>query len=196
MVTKTRNGGKHIRTKNTFKAGEAMEPVPTQVWGLLEPLYKVARDKVAKWGNELPSLVTPALAAKFEAAYQALEKATLEKDEQRVEMIAMGLLKGWQRLEDEAMAAGHKPLPPHAYCVEMNDERIVCFALHGMLELRKKHPDWVVYSFEDAACIVSQHFSKEFIETAFDAFPTAKVTRVLGGDKGAIAEELEDEIPW
>ena len=42
---------------------------------------------------------------------------------------------------------------PHAWCVEMDGGQIVCFARQGCAELRKRYPEWVVYSFEDAACI-------------------------------------------
>ena len=65
----------------------------------------------------------------------------------------------WKR---KRRGAGHKPLSPHAWCVEMDGGQIVCFARQGCAELRRRYPEWVVYSFEDAACILKQHFSEAF----------------------------------
>ena len=35
----------------------------------------MAREMTERWGDTLPSLVTPELAGKFEAAYEALKQA-------------------------------------------------------------------------------------------------------------------------
>jgi hypothetical protein len=77
--------------------------------------------------------------------------------------------------------------------VEVDGGKIVCFARQGCAELRKRYPQWVVYSFEDAACILKQHFSEAFLQKAFETFPNAKVTRVVDGDGN---NNIEDDIPW
>ena len=111
----------------------------------------------------------------------------------RTNKIATQLMAGWKRMEAEAEGAGHKPLSPHAWCVEVDGGKIVCFARQGCAELRKRYPQWVVYSFEDAACILKQHFSEAFLQKAFETFPNAKVTRVVDGSGN---NNIEDDIPW
>ncbi len=54
---------KQIASKGTFTVGERTEPIPAAVWGQLEPLDRVAREMTERWGDTLPSLVTPELAA-------------------------------------------------------------------------------------------------------------------------------------
>ena len=66
---------KQIASKGTFTVGERTEPIPAAVWGQLEPLDRVAREMTERWGDTLPSLVSPELAGKFEAAYEALKQA-------------------------------------------------------------------------------------------------------------------------
>ena len=184
---------KQIASKGKFTFGERTEPIPAAVWGQLEPLDRVAREMTERWGDTLPSLVTPDLAGKFEAAYEALKEAVVERDVVRTNKIATQLMAGWKRMEAEAEGAGHKPLSPHAWCVEVDGGKIVCFARQGCAELRKLYPEWVVYSFEDAACILKQHFSEAFLQKAFETFPHAKVTRVVDGDGN---NNIEDDIPW
>lgn len=184
---------KQIASKGKFTVGEKTEPIPAAVWGQLEPLDRVAREMTERWGDTLPSLVTPDLAGKFEAAYEALKEAIVERDVVRTNKIATQLMAGWKRMEAEAEGAGHKPLSPHAWCVEMDGGQIVCFARQGCAELRKRYPQWVVYSFEDAACVLKQHFSEAFLQKAFEAFPNAKVTRVVDGHGN---DNIEDDIPW
>ena len=52
---------KQIASKGTFTVGERTEPIPAAVWGQLEPLDRVAREMTERWGDTLPSLVTPDL---------------------------------------------------------------------------------------------------------------------------------------
>ena len=184
---------KQIASKGKFTVGERTEPIPAAVWGQLEPLDRVAREMTERWGDTLPSLVTPELAGKFEAAYEALKQAVVDCDVVRTNKIATQLMAGWKRMEAEAEGAGHKPLSPHAWCVEMDGGQIVCFARQGCAELRKRYPEWVVYSFEDAACVLKQHFSEAFLRKAFETFPNAKVTRVVDESGNG---NIEDDIPW
>jgi len=93
---------KQIAAKGKFTVGERTEPIPASVWGQLEPLDRVAREMTERWGDALPSLVTPDLAGKFEAAYEALKEAIVERDVVRTNKIATQLMAGWKRMEAEA----------------------------------------------------------------------------------------------
>ncbi len=104
------------------------------------------------------------------------------------------LMKAWDVLEREAISRGHNPLPPDCYCMDMKGQ-IVCIARTGVAELRKAHPEWIVYSFEDAARILCGTFSDTFYNNVFNSFPNAKVVKVIANNESYDAE-LDDEIPF
>ena len=175
--------------------GEEGDRISAGVWGQLAPLDRIAREKTARWGDTLPSLVAPDLAGRFEAAYYALRVFVEANDVMKVNEIAGQLMRAWDVLEKAAMDAGHKPLPPHAYCVDTGDG-IVCFAMNGAPEIRRAHPDWAVYSFEDAACVLKRDFSENFLKEAFAAFPEAKVTKVISSADYVNLDLGGDDIPF
>lgn len=170
--------------------------ISPNVWGQLSPLDKKAREMTAKWGDQLTSLVSPDLAGRFEAAYNALNVAVETNDVVRTHNIAAQLLKAWDVLEAEAIANGGKPLE-NAWAVELENGLIYCFALSGAAELRARYPDWIVYDIIDAARIMRADFSATFLEKALDTFPSAKVTSVIRDGKEDVNWDLGgDEIPW
>ena len=179
-----------MKNKGTFDHEGDKSIIPAAVWGQLAPLDKVMRDKQSKWGDSLPELVSPDLAGRFSGAYEALNAAVLERDVMKVNKLAGALIRAWDVLETEAKAAGHKPLPDDAFCVELEEGKFVCIAMTNVEDLRKRHPQWVVYSFEDAARVISASFTDAFLKKAFEAFPKAIVTRVRLND------DLDDEIPF
>ena len=197
MAAKRRISASKAKDRKTFdtRHGDQSKPISAGVWGQLEPLDRKAREMERKWGDSLPSLVGPELAGRFRAAYEALGKFVSEENVVATHEVAGQLMKAWDKLEQVALDAGHEPLPAHAYAVTMEDSsKVVCFAMEGVSELRVKYPDWVVYSFEDAARIVRQEFSDDFLNEAFSSFPKAKITHIV--DKGNTIPIMEDEIPW
>jgi len=197
MAVKRRISANKIKDKKSFdvRHGEQSKPISAGVWGQLEPLDRKAREMERRWGDSLPSLVAPELAGRFRAAYEALEKFVAEENIVATHEVAGQLMKAWDKLEQSALDAGHEPLPAHAYAVTMDDsDKVVCFAMEGVAELRVKYPDWIVYSFEDAARIVRQEFTDTFLNDAFTSFPKAKITHIV--DKGNTIPIMEDEIPW
>ena len=194
---KRRISANKAKDKKSFdpRQGDDSKPISAGVWGQLEPLDRKAREMERKWGDSLPSLVEPELAGRFRAAYEALGKFVEEENIVATHEVAGQLIKAWDKLEQSALDAGHEPLPAHAYAVTMEDsDNVVCFAIEGVAELRVKYPDWVVYSFEDAARIVRQEFTDTFLNDAFSSFPKAKITHIV--DKGNTKQIMEDEIPW
>jgi hypothetical protein len=189
VKAKGRVNYKDVKAKGTL--GDEGSRISAGVWGQLRPLDEKAREKVERWGDTLPDLVSPELAGRFEAAYEALVEKVNADDTVAVHQIAAQLMRAWDVLEEQAEAGGHKPLPVDAYAVDIGG-RIVCFAKSGQVELRRQHPEWIVYGFEDAARLLCHDFSKTFVEEAFKAFPEASVSRVkrdvevdwdLGGDE-------------
>ena len=193
MVKRMTKGRAKAATKKTFETGGDTGRISAAVWGQLEPLDRKARDMTARWGDSLPSRVSPDLSGRFNAAYAALEERVLADDAVGTRQIADQLMRAWDALEAEAIERGHNPLG-NAYCVEMGDGRIICFAHDGVEHIRKTHPHWVVYSYDDAARILSAQFARDFLEEALQTFPDAKVTRYSLGSE--YDDELEDAIPF
>ena len=177
------------------RVDDQAQVIKAAVWGQLKPLDEKAREKQSKWGDRLPSLVAPDLAGRFEAAYEALGEAVDANDVKRTHDIATQLLRAWDVLEKAALDAGHHPLHEDAYCMEMDDGRIVCIALDGWASLRQKYPEWIVYSFSDAARVLCADFSARFLDEAFSAFPKAHVKSIIrNGEEHS--RDINDEIPW
>lgn len=171
--------------------------IKSEVLGQLKPLDRIAREKVNKWGDTLPTFVPPEMAGRFEAAYDALTDAVEANDVMTTNQIAGQLMRAWDVLEKTALEAGHKPPAEDCYCVELDGERIVCIASKNAHVLREKYKHWIVYSFEDVARILSNDFTAKFLEAAYDSFPKAKITTVIrDGVDQSINWEIGDEIPW
>lgn len=181
---------KMMRDRGTFQHEGETNTISAGVWGQLAPLDKVMRDKQSKWGDSLTELVSPDLAGRFSGAYEALNSAVEENDIVKVNKLVGALMRAWDVLESEAEAAGHKPLPDDAFCVELEQGKFVCIAMTNIADLRMRYPNWVVYSFEDAARVISASFTDAFLQKAFEAFPKATVTRV------GLNDDLDDEIPF
>lgn len=189
-MTKERAKG---AAKKMFDTGGDTGRISAAVWGQLEPLDRKAREMTARWGDSLPSRVAPELAGRFNAAYEALEARVMADDAVGTRQIADQLIRAWDALEAQALEAGHSPLGD-AYCVEMDDGRIICFAYDGVSHLRRTHPHWIVYSYDDAARILSAQFAKNFLEEALQTFPEAKVAKYSLGSE--YDDELEDALPF
>ena len=171
--------------------------IKSEVLGQLKPLDRIAREKVNKWGDTLPTFVPPEMAGRFEAAYDALTDAVEANDVMTTNQIAGQLMRAWDVLEKTALEAGHKPPAEDCYCIELDGERIVCIASKNAHVLREKYKHWIVYSFEDVARILSNDFTAKFLEAAYDSFPKAKITTVIrDGVDQSINWEIGDEIPW
>lgn len=202
MAAKRRVSAKGVKAKNFAKAvmpaGDGVDkapPITAAVWGQLEPLDRKAREKTQRWGDRLPSLVSPDLAGRFHAAYEKLGDLVTAEDVVGVNEVAGQLMRAWDVLEEAAVRAGHQPLPDHAYAIQLEEGDVVCIALDNAPSLRAQYPEWTVYSFEDAARVLRADFTEGFLREAFNAFPQAKVTKVVR-DGETIDWDLGDEIPW
>lgn len=76
----------------------------------LAPLKKTQRDLEAKWGiDRLPSLVPVDFAQRFASARSKLDDAIAEGEVTAVEKRAEIMQRGWIKLDEMAIEAGHKP---------------------------------------------------------------------------------------
>ena len=198
MVSKIKKQALSFKHRGEFGLDGDLETIDVKIWGQLMPLDRKARDMEAKWGDTLPSLVSPDLAGRFYAAYEALGKLARVKEPTPkmivdVSKVAGQLMRAWDVLEQHALAAGHAPLPADCYCMDL-DGKIVCIARNGTKGIRAQHPDWIVYTFEDAARILAASHTNTFYNDALASFPDAKITKVTANE--SYDAELDDEIPF
>lgn len=181
---------KKFDTRNT----DYGKPYSAAVSGAIMPLNRVSAEKRTKWGDTLPTFVPPAMAMEFERLYAELEKEMMLDNAPKVAEIAGRLIKGWDVLEKTARGAGHTPLPEDVFAVHLDNGKCVAICVNGVVEhVRRKYPEWVVYSVEDAGRLLAANASAEFLAEAFKAFPKASVARVRTGELETL---LEDEIPF
>lgn len=183
-----------LANRGTFRVdGDSeAEVIPAAVWGQLAPLDRVAREKQARWGDTLPSLVPPEMAGRFRAAYEALDAAVTAKDVVATNKVAGALIRAWDVLERAAMDAGHLPPVMNGWAVDVEGVT-VAIATSGAVEMRRAHPDWVVFSVEDAGRLLRHHHAAAFAEV-YAAFPNASVSAVK--PRTELEELLDDEIPF
>jgi len=177
------------------------EHVPLQDWkldqihGALKPLDAVAADIEVRWGKDrLEGLVSPDTAAKFEAARAKLDVAISDQDVDLVIKRAGVMTRGWKALENEAIAAGHKPAPPELWYATAPDEygdkefQIVIAKDNSAATLAQT--DLPVYTITEIARIVRAWRAQASIHSVKDAFPGAEIVRI------ADDQEFDDELPF
>lgn len=175
--------------------------VPMQGWqydqihGALKPLDAVAADVELRWGvGRLETLVSPETAAKFEAARAKLDVALHDKDVDLVIQRAGVMLRGWAALEKEAIASGHRAVPPELWHATAPQEdgnaemRIVIAKDNSAATLAQT--DLPVYTVTEVARIVRAWRSQMDVHAAKTAFPGAEVVSIKGD------EHFDDEIPF
>ena len=113
------------------KPGEDAFVISAGVWGQLAPLDKIAREKTAKWGDTLPSLVAPELAGRFEAAYERLKELVEANDVVGVNKVAAQLMRAWDVLEQSAEAAGRAAAAARVLRGDRRRDNMLCDARVG-----------------------------------------------------------------
>lgn len=177
------------------------EYVPMRAWeydqihGALKPLDAKAAEIEARWGvGRLESLVSPETAAKFEAARAKLDVAIHDRDTQLVVKRAGTMIRGWDALEKEAQALGHKPAPPEIWYAsapnEYGDEEIQIVIAKDNAAATLAQTDLPVYTVTEIARIVRAWRNQEGVNAVKDNFEGAEVVRISGDDN------FEDEIPF
>lgn len=82
------------------------------------------------WGtDQLHRLVSDTTREKWFRQMDKLETALLQQDETIIQELAVGCIKGWQMMDAEARAAGHKqPNVPEAWLVGMGSRTLAIVA--------------------------------------------------------------------
>ena len=166
-----------------------------QIHGALKPLDAVAAEMEMRWGKgRLQELCSPDLSARFEAAKAKLDVSIHDKDVQLVIKRADNLIKGWKKMEAEAIERGHKPSPPELWYATAPDEfgekemQIVIARDNSAATLAQT--DLPVYTVTEIARIVRAWRSRKDVDAVKEQFAGAEVVRIDGD------EPFDDEIPF
>ena len=189
MATKTKR-----RRPDPFSDHEAVGNVNLDaIHHAIKPLDKIANRMELKWGCErLPELVSPDTAARFGAAKAKLDTAIIEGNPQDVAKRAAVLIRGWNKMDEEAEAAGHEPLAPSIWChttqagfkfavAQGNADAIKAIKTDAKLD------GVAVFSLDEIGHILQSETLK-LVSDVKTSFPTAKVMNAK--------VDLDDEIPF
>ncbi|WP_448953054.1 hypothetical protein [Labrys neptuniae] len=154
----------------------------------------------ARWGiGVLERLVSPDTAAKFGSARKKLNDAVVTDDWQEVAKRASVMIRGWQALESEAMAAGHVPNDISAlWAIESDNGKKYVFVQHerDMPAAIKKFPDHNCWAMSEVVRILAQHSMEAAAASRVkDVFPGATVVE-LRPPKSPLSAIIDDEIPF
>ena len=170
-------------------------PRQAQCYQALKPLDKVAAELEAKWGVEqLPSLVSPDLAMKFERARQQLDEAVAADDPVLTAQKAAALIRGWRKLDAEATAAGHPIEPDKVWHCEQGDFAIAIVQDHSHGKYAAEGHR--VFTIDEVTRLISAQYKAVYdVKTVFPGSEVTKITQ-NGEGKPPMDWEKGDEIPF
>jgi hypothetical protein len=93
------------------------------IHGALKPLDALSASLEVKWGRDrLITFVSPETASKFDTARAKLDASIAYHDATDVVKRASIMMRGWNALENEALANGHKPFPADVWIACVGEE--------------------------------------------------------------------------
>lgn len=109
-------------TKTPWNKLKDLTPDQWTITRILGNLDEIATDFETRWGKgRLPTLVSDDMAAKWERQMEKLNAAIEAEHPDDVLDLALGTRRGWELMEEHALASGHKTLDPHVWEVTAPD---------------------------------------------------------------------------
>ena len=156
---------------------------PTPIEAAIMVHDKAMMDVEGRWGVEvLETLVSPETAAKFASACQKRDAAIMDGSEDQIISRLSVVVRGLKALEEEALAAGHKPLDAGRYWATSDDEggRWLFVQHEADTKTAAKDPRWAgyqIWSMNEVMRVLSDRGLVAVLD-AKKAFPGATVTKV------------------
>jgi hypothetical protein len=159
----------------------------------LGPFDTMARAMNAKWGvDRLPDLVSPEMNQRWAQALINLNAAINSDDPELTAARVAACLRGFAAMDKEAEAAGHQPITPEAWEVEIDGK--VCAILKDDAAWPKYaalRPGVRIYSLRECANALAAY--GQSVAAVKDAFPGAQINE---RKRTPLEESLNDEIPF
>jgi len=134
---------RHILERHTinFPQTESLPVDGVRVQHVITELDSVAVRFEKIWGvDRLPRLVSDATRTKWDAQMEKLNLALEQNDSNMVQELAAGCIRGWQVMDAEAKAAGHKPpQTPEAWLCRMGDRTLAIVATEDDAAIYQAH---------------------------------------------------------
>lgn len=160
----------------------------------LAPFDRAVRETEIKWGiDRLPEIVSPESAAKWGSAVGKLNAAIDSGDVQEVTARVGVCLRGLAALDAEARAAGHQPISPDAWEIEVDG--VTCAILKDDADwprYAEMRPGVRVYSLREVGNALAAYGG--MVAAVKEAFPGARVTAIR--KPTPLETELNDEVPF
>lgn len=156
------------------------------------PFDRLAVEMERVWGiDQLPGLVTPALAEKYGRAVAHLNAMINEGKPEEVAAAAANCVKGMTAMDAAARSLGHKPITPDVFEYEHEGHHfgvVRDVAVAAIAEAQR--PGITIYTMREVA--IALHAARHAVAAVKDAFPGAAVTAI----RSPIGEDIDDAIPW
>lgn len=164
----------------------------------LQGLDYLTRQLEQAWGiGRLPLLVDANLRMRFNQQVGMLNKALESEDATREEILGQigGCKRAWQAIDTAARAAGHRPMPPTVWEVQLEDGTIAMIvrdeADASQVSIQARERRCAVYSLAELGRLLSGYPT---LAKAKEAFPGAVITSVQS--KMPTAQFLDDSLPF
>lgn len=149
-----------------------------------------------KWGiDRLPRLQSAEVAQRWGEVMADMNDAIARADSEATAVQVNAAIKGLAIMDAAATAAGHQPFDTDAMEFHLGEFKFAILRDDRQWpEFKRRHPELMVYSLREVACILRDHASRVPLGLVKDQFPGAQVVDVRV--QSPLAEKLDDEIPF
>lgn len=152
---------------------------------MIQAVHRKGRDMDEKWGTgRLPALVPIEWAERFGRQKAKMSVASHQFDEEEIRRHGEAMIRAYDKLDELAMQAGHRPGPPDVWEFMAGDELILlCRDISRVRQARELAAGrkCQVWSLDEIANVIRAHPA---LAAAKDAFP------------GSTVESIRPAIPW
>lgn len=164
-----------------------------------QPFDLMARQMEQRWGiDRLVALQTPEVAAKFGQRMAELNEALNAGNPEEAARLSAICIANMRRMDEIATAAGHKPMPPEVWEIEIDGQVIVI--LRDAMQwpvLKAIRGDVKFYTAREVAIAIKAKMDGAWIDEIKREFPGAQVSAIRRTEpETEIEKSIDDVIPW
>ena len=158
------------------------------------PLDRVATQYDRVWGvDRLVELQTPEVARKYGTRMAELNEAIAKSDGAATAAVVAILIANLHRMNEIAIAAGHKPLQPDVWTFDVDGFRFGLMREGGdWPAAQAAMPGLTLFSPREVANALSAY--RGMVADVKTAFPGAQITAIR--KRTELEESLNDELPY